>query len=174
MVYILPSEKGYTETKLGWGEPLILPTGVGGAVNLAKRSWGSFMFRVLARPLSPEPGCLGVASLVSGEEPGPPSLLSQHLWAQGPGSCLDKLSRLTLRCVQVWEPLAEHGAPGGAAALLPPLCPGRRPGMASVNGPWRGLGGDSTKGKYRGSVELKKDIGHFIECWWWCAVYHRS
>ena len=33
-------------------------------------------------------------------EPGPPSLLSQHLWARGPGSCFDELSRLTLLCVE--------------------------------------------------------------------------
>ena len=35
-------------------------TGVGGAINLVKRSCGSCMFRVLARPLSPRaglPGC---------------------------------------------------------------------------------------------------------------------
>ena len=51
----------------------------------------------------------------------------------------------------------EHGGPGGAAykawLLLPPLCPGSRPGVASANGPRKGLGGDSTKGKHRGSVE---------------------
>ena len=92
--------------------------GGGGNIHLARRSCGCSTFRVLAWPLSPRAGLPGCGLPWEPEEPGPPSLLSRHLWAWGPGSCFDKLSRLTPPYVEVREPRGEQPGRRGCSCVL--------------------------------------------------------